>query len=190
MLAVLVALTVVGAGTLAYRWRAATSEPEPTAVAAPEPAMPSPRLRMQTVTLRRGDTLVAALVRAGMEARVAGQVAAALGRGGLDLKRLRPRDAIEIAWSPADTPTAVTVQPSPWLGYAAVAEEEGWTVKRLETAADVRVVTVQGKVERSLFEAIEQAGESASLVLAVVNIFEWDFDFTADTRAGDRFRLL
>jgi murein DD-endopeptidase MepM/ murein hydrolase activator NlpD len=133
---------------------------------------------------------VTALVRAGIEARVASQVAAALGRGGLDLKRLRPRDTIEIAWSPADTPTAVTVQPGPWLGFAAVAEEEGWTVKRLETTPDVRVVTVQGKVERSLFEAIEQAGESASLVLAVVNIFEWDFDFTADTRVGDRFRLV
>jgi murein DD-endopeptidase MepM/ murein hydrolase activator NlpD len=25
---------------------------------------------------------------------------------------------------------------------------------------------------------------------SVVNIFEWDFDFTADTRSGDRFRLV
>ncbi len=189
-LVALTALAVVSAGTFAYRWRAAPGEPEPTTVAAPEPATQASRLRMQAVRLRRGDTLVAALVRAGMEARVARQVATALARGGLDLKRLRPRDTIEVAWSPADTPTAVTVQPGPWLGYAAVAEEEGWTVKRLETTPDVRVVTVQGKVERSLFESIEQAGESASLVLAVVNIFEWDFDFTADTRAGDRFRLV
>jgi murein DD-endopeptidase MepM/ murein hydrolase activator NlpD len=27
-------------------------------------------------------------------------------------------------------------------------------------------------------------------VIALVNMFEWDFDFTADTRSGDRFRLL
>jgi murein DD-endopeptidase MepM/ murein hydrolase activator NlpD len=186
---VVAALAVLSAGALAYRWRAAQSEPEPAAIAA-EPATPAPRLRMQTVALRRGDTLVKALIRAGMDARVAHQVGTALAQGGLDLKRLRPRDAIEIVWSPADTPTAVTVQPNPWLGYVAVAEEEGWTAKRLESTPDVRVVTVQGKVERSLFEAIEQAGESASLVLSVVNIFEWDFDFTADTRAGDRFRLI
>jgi murein DD-endopeptidase MepM/ murein hydrolase activator NlpD len=186
---VVAALAVLSAGALAHRWRAAQSEPEPAAIAA-EPATPAPRLRMQTVALRRGDTLVKALIRAGMDARVAHQVGTALAQGGLDLKRLRPRDAIEIVWSPADTPTAVTVQPNPWLGYVAVAEEEGWTAKRLESTPDVRVVTVQGKVERSLFEAIEQAGESASLVLSVVNIFEWDFDFTADTRAGDRFRLI
>jgi murein DD-endopeptidase MepM/ murein hydrolase activator NlpD len=190
-LAVVGALAVLGAGGLTWWWRGAgPSQPEPPAAVVEEPATTAPRQRMQTVQLRRGDTLVKALVRAGMEIKVAHDVATALARSGLDLKRLRPRDAIEIAWSPADTPTAVTVQPSPWLGYAAVADEEGWTVKRLETAPDVRVVTVQGKVESSLFEAIDQIGESAPLVLAVVNIFEWDFDFTADTRTGDRFRLL
>jgi murein DD-endopeptidase MepM/ murein hydrolase activator NlpD len=60
----------------------------------------------------------------------------------------------------------------------------------LETTPAVRVAAVQGQVESSLFEAIEQVGEQAQLVIALVNMFEWDFDFTADTRVGDRFRLL
>ena len=190
-LAVVLALVVLGAGGLAYRWWRGPSAPAPAAaVVSLEPAPPEPRLRMQTVELRRGDTLVKALVRAGMESKAAHEVAVALARNGLDVKRLRPGHAIEIAWSPADTPTAVTVQPSPWLGHAAVAEEERWTVKRLETTPDIRVMTVHGRVERSLFEAVEEARESASLVVAIVNIFEWDFDFTADTRAGDRFRVV
>src|SRR5439155_1724106 len=46
------------------------------------------------------------------------------------------------------------------------------------------------EVKSSLFEAIDDVGESPQLVMALVNIFEWDFDFTADTRTGDRFRLL
>jgi len=45
-------------------------------------------------------------------------------------------------------------------------------------------------VERSLFEAIEETGEEPPLATALVNIFEWAFDFTADTRSGDRFRIL
>jgi murein DD-endopeptidase MepM/ murein hydrolase activator NlpD len=191
VLAVAGALVLLGSGGLAWWWRGpVATQPEPTVGLVEEPATTAPQQRMQTVQLRRGDTLVKALVRAGVEARVAREVTAALSRKGLNVRRLRPRDAIEIAWSPADTPTAITVQSSPWLGYAAVADEETWTVKRLETTPDVRVATVQGRVERSLFEAIEQAGESASLVHDVVSIFEWDFDFTADTRAGDRFRLI
>jgi murein DD-endopeptidase MepM/ murein hydrolase activator NlpD len=186
------AVALLGAGGLTFwLWgRPAPVPPAPPIAIFEEPPAPAPRQRMQTVQLRRGDTLVTALVRAGMEGKAAHEVATALARSGLDLKRLRPRDGVEIAWSPADTPTAVTVQASPWLGYAAVAEEHGWTVKRLETTPAVRLVTVKGRVESSLFEAVEQAGESAPLVAAVVNIFEWDFDFTADTRSGDRFRLV
>src|SRR5262249_56248210 len=41
-----------------------------------------------------------------------------------------------------------------------------------------------------VLEAVERSGESAKLVLELVEIFSSDFDFTADTRAGDRFRLL
>jgi murein DD-endopeptidase MepM/ murein hydrolase activator NlpD len=37
---------------------------------------------------------------------------------------------------------------------------------------------------------VEALGESPQLVLELVEIFSSDFDFTADTRAGDRFRLL
>jgi murein DD-endopeptidase MepM/ murein hydrolase activator NlpD len=54
----------------------------------------------------------------------------------------------------------------------------------------VRVEAVYGEVERSLFEAVEALGESPQLVVELVEIFSSDFDFTADTRSGDRFRLL
>ena len=157
-------------------------------VAAPVPERPPERL--QKVEIKRGDTLARALIRAGLESRVAQDVTSALVRAGLDVKRLRPGDTVEITWSAADEPLAVSVQPDPWLGFAAMADEEGWSAKRLETTPDVRVAVVQGRVERSLFQAIDEMDEQPQLVIAMVNIFEWDFDFTADTRAGDRFRLV
>jgi len=130
------------------------------------------------------------LIRAGLPAAIGHEVADALSKAGANLRRLRPGDTIDIAWSPADEATSVSWQESPWLGYAAVAGEGGWEGKVLETTPDIRVTTVHGRVERSLFHAIEEAGEQPQLVIALVNIFEWDFDFTADTRAGDRFRLV
>jgi len=191
ILAAAVVVVALGTTLAIYFWRAVDPAPPPTASDATEPAAPSPPdERLQRVELRRGDNLVGALARAGLEARRGHEVAAALTKGGADLRRLRPGDGLEITWSPAGEPTAVTWQQTPWLGYAAVAGEDGWTVKRLETTPDVRIEAVQGAVERSLFQAVDEVGEQPQLVIALVNIFEWDFDFTADTRSGDRFRLL
>src|SRR2546430_9795994 len=54
---------------------------------------------------------------------------------------------------------------------------------RADTSADVRIEAVRGEVKSSLFEAIDAVGESPQLVIALVNIFEWDFDFTADRKS-------
>ena len=142
------------------------------------------------MTLRRGDTLLAALGRGGLDRRASNDIADALRASGADLRRLRPRDELEITWTLEGEPISVRWEPSPWLGFAAVATDAGWEVRRAETRPDVRVEAVSGEVRRSLFESVEAMGESAQLVLELVEIFSSDFDFTADTRPGDRFRLL
>jgi murein DD-endopeptidase MepM/ murein hydrolase activator NlpD len=162
--------------------------PDPTPTVTPEALAPSVRTR--TVTLRRGDTLLTALSRLGFGRRASTEVADALRASGADLRRLRPNDELETTWTLDGEPVAVRWEPSPWLGFAAVATDSGWEVRRAETRPDVRVEAVQGEVRRSLFESVDALGESPQLVLELVEIFSSDFDFTADTRAGDRFRLL
>jgi murein DD-endopeptidase MepM/ murein hydrolase activator NlpD len=158
----------------------------------PAPAIeaPAPGVRTKSVTVRRGDTLIRVLSRAGLDGRASADIAEALQAEGADLRRLRPRDELEVTWTLDGEPISVRWEPSPWLGFAAVATDMGWEVRRAETRPDVRVEAVVGEVQRSLFEAVEAAGESAQLVVALVDIFASDFDFTADTRTGDRFRLL
>jgi murein DD-endopeptidase MepM/ murein hydrolase activator NlpD len=165
--------------------------PAPPRVAepAPAPAGPPPT-RAHVVTLRAGDTLVGALRREGVDRRTSNDIATALAGGGADLRRLNPRDGLELTWTLAGEPVALRWDPSPWLGYAVLATENGWRVRRSETRPDVRVEAVAGEVTRSLWEAMERAGASPQLVLDLVEIFSSDFDFTADTRSGDRFRLL
>src|SRR5437899_6002860 len=182
------------AGSVWWRPRASVQAPAvtETPLAATQPAPPAepPKERKETVTLKRGDTLVKALGAAGLETRTAAEIAAALRKAGAELRRLKPGHELEIVWSPAGDPTSVSWQADPFLGYAAVAGESGWTVKRFETTPEIRVQAVHGTVETSLFQAVDEIGEAPQLVLAFVNIFESDFDFTADTRRGDRFRLL
>ena len=150
------------------------------------PAQP----RVRTVDLRRGDTLVKALQREGVPPKVGNDIAAALREGGVNLRKLTPRHGLAIEWTLDGQPKKLRYEPSPWLGYAVISTDDGWKVERAETRPDVRVEVVSGEVRRSLFEAVEKSGESAQLVVDLADIFSSDFDFTADTRAGDRFRLL
>jgi murein DD-endopeptidase MepM/ murein hydrolase activator NlpD len=151
-------------------------------------AYPAPRV--QSIDLRRGDTLVRALQREGIPAKVGHDIASALADEGVNLRKLRPRHGLAVEWTLDGQPRKLRYEPSPWLGYAVLSTEDGWKVERAETRPDVRVEAVQGEVQTSLFEAVEKTGESAQLVLDLADIFSSDFDFTADTRTGDRFRLL
>src|SRR5882724_8965480 len=146
--------------------------PAPTVVAEP-PAQTTPSTRVKIVDVRRGDTLVRALQREGMPRDTSAGIAAALAASGANLRKLSPRHTLEVTWTLDGRPVALRYEPSPWLGYAVI-------------PADV----VAGEVTRSLFEAVEEAGGAAQLAVDLAGIFESDFDFTADTRAGDRFRLL
>jgi murein DD-endopeptidase MepM/ murein hydrolase activator NlpD len=181
------ALAAAGLGVIARSRAPIDTAPAPPP-ASVEPSAPA--VRTETVTLRRGDTLVEVLGRVGLARRDSANIAEALQAGGADLRRLRPRDELEITWTLDGEPVSVRWEPSPWLGFAAVATDGGWEVRRAETRPDVRVEAVGGEVSRSLFEAVEAVGESPQLVLELVEIFSSDFDFTADTRSGDHFRLL
>lgn len=194
---VAVALSLASLGSLAlttrlYLWPGAPapwllSAPVPPPAIAPRPAFPTTTHR---VNVKPGDSLVSALARAGLDPRTAGEVTARLGSKGAELRKLRPRAALEVTWNFRREPIEVRYAPSPWVRFAAAPAHGSWAVTRSEIEPDVRVEAVQGRVRRSLFEAVEETGESPPLVLAMVEIFSSDFDFTADTRQGDRFRLL
>lgn len=160
---------------------------EPKAEALVVPAYP---VTVRSVEMKRGETLPQALGRSGLQSRSAIQLAHQFGKNGADLRRIRAGATIEVTWNSRNEPTQVRYEASPWRSFAARAINGGWRVGLAETVPEVRVEAVNGVVQRSLFDAVERTGESARLVLGLVEIFSSDFDFTADTRSGDRFRLL
>lgn len=162
------------------------SVPASTPVVAPAPPPPT----TERVTIRRGDNLVSALARHGVAREVGAEIAAALVAGRADLRRLRPTDTLTLTRDPSGTALELTYAPGPWVSFRVEPGGRAWRATRSEIAALTRLVAVRGTVSRSLFDAVEEAGESASLVIDLVEIFASDFDFTADTRTGDRFRLL
>jgi murein DD-endopeptidase MepM/ murein hydrolase activator NlpD len=196
LVVVLLALVVIGVRFVRRPGPApVVTESAVVPVATPGDASPVPepatlQVRTETITLRRGDTLMTALGRLGFARRVTTDIADALRANGADLRRMKASDELEVTWTLDGEPVSVRWEPSPWLGFAAVATDDGWEVRRGDTRPDVRVEAVTGEVTRSLFEAVESTGESPQLVVELVEMFSSDFDFTADSRSGDRFRLL
>ena len=155
-------------------------------VAAPEP----PPLRVEQVEIRRRDTLVDALGRSGMAMAEAHGLAEQLRDAGANLRRIRAGDQIALSRNSDDHIVAVAYAPSAWQRFNATRADDAWRVERTDITPEVRVEVRDGVVRNSLWDAVDSGTVGAQAVLDLVQIFESDFDFTADTRPGDRFRML
>lgn len=69
-------------------------------------------------------------------------------------------------------------------------EEKGYTAQIREIPSRTDVVAVSGTLEDSLFNAVEDAGESAELAMRLAQVFGYDLDFYTDPRKGDTFRVV
>jgi murein DD-endopeptidase MepM/ murein hydrolase activator NlpD len=52
------------------------------------------------------------------------------------------------------------------------------------------LASARGAIRDSLFNAVDEAGESPELAMRLAEIFGWDLDFYSDPRKGDTFRVL
>jgi murein DD-endopeptidase MepM/ murein hydrolase activator NlpD len=155
----------------------------PAAGAAPD------RPRTTETELRRRETLESAFLRSGIARSDAALIIAAL-RPQVDMRQMRPGERLFIEWDAADRPAAVTHWRSPVERHEARRDGEQWTARRIDTPVETQVVALAGVLEGSLFQSIDRLGESAALTAKLVSLFEWDFDFAADSMPGDRFRAL
>jgi murein DD-endopeptidase MepM/ murein hydrolase activator NlpD len=71
-----------------------------------------------------------------------------------------------------------------------VRHAQGYEVKRETRELETRVAHVTGTINKTLFEAGQEAGLSDALILKLVEIFGWDIDFALDLRRGDRFSVI
>jgi murein DD-endopeptidase MepM/ murein hydrolase activator NlpD len=71
-----------------------------------------------------------------------------------------------------------------------VPEERGFTAQIREIPSRIDIAAVVGRVDDSLFNAVEDAGESAELAMHMAQIFGYDLDFYTDPRKGDTFRIV
>ena len=67
---------------------------------------------------------------------------------------------------------------------------DGFSAEVREIPSHMEVSTVSGQLDDSLFNAVEDAGESAEVAMRLAQIFGYDLDFYTDPRKGDTFRIV
>lgn len=69
-------------------------------------------------------------------------------------------------------------------------EQDGLQIERQAIEYDVVLEQVQGRIERSLFEAVGHLEQGEKLAFILADIFGWDINFILDLRVGDTFKAL
>jgi murein DD-endopeptidase MepM/ murein hydrolase activator NlpD len=156
------------------------------AALAPEPATSAapPETR-----ILRGEHFMSALEKFGLSAEDAANASAAAQRA-FNLRQVRAGNAITLNRSAKGALTEIDYKIDPGRVLKIVPDDRGFSAEVQEIPSKMEVATVAGRVDDSLFNAVEQAGESAELAMHLAQIFAYDLDFYTDPRKGDTFRMV
>lgn len=154
----------------------------------------SDRIRAEVVLPRaksmpRGENFAGALQEFGLSATEVIYATAAAQRA-YNLRQLRAGNAITVGRSVEGTLREIDYKIDADRMLHIVPQSQGFSAEVKEIPTHTEVVVVSGRLEDSLFNALEDAGESAEVAMRMAQIFGYDMDFYTDPRRGDTFRVV
>ncbi len=139
--------------------------------------------------VQAGDSMGGILRREGLDATRADALIRALGPA-MDLRQIRPGQSYRLHTNGAGNLDAFEFQLSPSQRVIARAVGDSFAVVPVPEAKELRLQAVGGTIESSLFSAMTDQGEDASLVSFFVDVFAYDLNFYIDQHEGDTFRMV
>ena len=136
-----------------------------------------------------GENFTSALEKFGLSAGDAASVSAAAQRA-FNLRQVRAGNTITVGRSVEGTLREISYKIDSDRMLKIVPEDGKFTALIEEIPSKMEVAAVTGRVDDSLFNAVEDAGESAELAMGLAQIFSYDLDFYTDPRRGDTFRMI
>ena len=140
-------------------------------------------------TVKAGENFTAALQKFGLTPTDAANAAAA-AQEAFNLRQVRAGNTITVGRSVEGTLREIDYKIDADRMLKIVPDEDGYSAKIREIPSRMEVVAVTGRVDDSLFNAVEDAGESPELAIKLAQIFGYDLDFYTDPRKGDTFRVV
>ena len=139
--------------------------------------------------LGRGENFAAALQKSGLSTADAASASAAAQRA-FNLRQVRAGNTLTVNRSAEGTLREIDYKIDPDRMLKIVPADRGFSAEVDAIPSKTEVATVVGEIGDSLFNAMEQAGESPELTLQMAQIFSYDLDFYTDPRKGDTFRVV
>jgi len=155
-------------------------------------ALPGEALEPVVIEVRRGDTLIALLARAGLSQQEARAAAAAIIPH-LAARDLRPGHELYLFRSsdPGRALAAFAIEPAPDRRITVFAREDGGFTASVEEIERVRhLVRAEGTITASFYEDLVRASVPPSLVMGLIRAFSSSLDFQRDIQPGDRFAVM
>ena len=174
--------------------------PAPAVPAAPKmaAAQPAPAFAMVDVPVKvqRGETLEAAVRRAGVAPADAHQAVQTLAQA-FDTAKIRAGLALDAAVAhPRDRRGPVrlislSMRTSPTTAFTLSRTfDGGLKLHEQDEQTHQETAVAQGSMQGSLYESAAAAGASPTLTAQVVKLFSHKLDFSRDIHPGDHFRLV
>jgi murein DD-endopeptidase MepM/ murein hydrolase activator NlpD len=136
-----------------------------------------------------GENFAAALEKLGLTADEAAGATDAAQRA-FNLRQLRAGNTITVGRTMEGTLREIDYKIDPDRVLKIVPKDAGFAAEVKGIPSRKEVLVVSGRLEDSLFRAVEQAGESPELTMRLAQIFGYDLDFYTDPRRGDTFRVV
>ena len=159
-----------------------------------EALVPPPAAMAETVRVKRGQTLMVVLLKAGVGRTEAHNAVAAMR------KLFNPRDlrqgteiVIYRKASPESAPAFDGFEFSPSAARTIMVRlnaDEAFTARRIDRTLEQEDIRISGKIGSSLYVDARKAGVPAEIIVEVIRLFSWDVDFQRDIHPGDGFDVL
>ncbi|MBS1842115.1 MAG: peptidoglycan DD-metalloendopeptidase family protein [Acidobacteria bacterium] len=139
--------------------------------------------------VRAGDNFASILQKFGLSADEAAGASSAAQRA-FNLRQVRAGNTVTVGRSIEGQLREIDYKIDADRMLKITPENTGYIAQIREIPSRTEIVAVSGTLQDSLFNAIEDAGESAELAMRLSQIFGYDLDFYTDPRKGDSFRVV
>ena len=148
-----------------------------------------PETVRQTVTVRKGDTLIELLVKHGVE-RTDGLAAIRALAQVFDPRRLQVGQAIALQFAASGRLLSLRLAASVDRDVGAVRRQDGsFAAEQVEHSFELGAVRAGGVIDNSFYLTAVRAGIPQPIILATIRILSFDVDFQREIQPGDRFEV-